>query len=227
MSDPVLLVFDTSGPYCAAAVAGEGAVLARAIEPMQRGQAEVLVPLLQRVMEEAGCALPDLAAIGVGVGPGNFTGTRIAVATARGLALSAGRPALGISSFDLICDPAARAAGPDEIVSVPAPREMAYVCQYRHGTPRAAPRLIDPADPPADLRPPGIVRVSGHRAAEIARALGADHREAAPEELPHRLARVAAWKWRNGIDTERRPAPLYVRPPDAAPAADPPPALLP
>jgi len=226
-SDARFLVFDTSAAHCAAAVVRGDALLAGAVEPMARGQAEALVPLLQRLMAEAGCDLSDLTALGVGIGPGNFTGTRIAVATARGLALARGRPAIGVSTFDLIRDPAGLGTGPAELVSVPAPREMAYVCPYRDGTPRAAPHLIDPADPPEDLRRPGRQRVTGYRAADIARALDAEHREAALEDLPRRLGQVTEWKWRNRIDTERRPAPLYVRPPDAAPPADAPPALLP
>jgi hypothetical protein len=104
---------------------------------------------------------------------------------------------------------------------------MAYLRQYRYGIPRAAPLLVDPAEPPEDLRLPAKTRVTGYRAAEIARPFGADHRDAVLEDLPRRLGKVTEWKWRERIDTDRRPAPLYVRPPDAAPPADAPPAILP
>jgi tRNA threonylcarbamoyl adenosine modification protein YeaZ len=226
-SDALFLAFDTSAAHCAAAVVRGDAILAEAVVPMARGQAEALVPLLQRLMAEAGHDLPDLTALGVGIGPGNFTGTRIAVATARGLALALGRPAIGVSTFDLMRDPSGLGEDAAELVSVPAPREMAYVCQYRRGTARAAPRLVDPAAPPRDLRLPANIHVIGHRAAEIARAFDAGHREAALEDLPRRLGKVTEWKWRNRIDTGSRPAPLYVKPPDAAPPGDPPPVLLP
>jgi hypothetical protein len=69
--------------------------------------------------------------------------------------------------------------------------------------------------------------VIGHRSAEIAGAFGADHREAALADLPRRLGTVTLWKWRNRVDAGVRPAPIYVRPPDAAPPSDPPPVLLP
>jgi len=227
-SDPLFLVFDTSAAHCAAAVFEGDAMLAGAVEPMARGQAEALVPLLQRLMGEAGRDLTDLTALGVGVGPGNFTGTRIAVACARGLALALERPAIGLSAFELIRDvEGGLAPHPAEIVSVPAPREQAYVQPFRDDAPCAAPRLIDPADPPDDLRLSAPMLVSGHRAAEIAQALGAAHREGRLDDLPRRLGRLTFRKWRDGVIPDARPAPLYVRPPDAAPPADPPPALLP
>ncbi len=67
---------------------------------MTKGQAERLFPLIGEVMAQAGLAWSDLDAIGVGIGPGNFTGVRISVAAARGLALSLGIPAIGISATE-------------------------------------------------------------------------------------------------------------------------------
>jgi len=200
---------------------------------MARGQAEALMPLLERLLAQAGCVWGDLAALGVGVGPGNFTGTRISVAAARGLSLAIGVPAIGVSAFELVRDPPGPGAHPAEIVSLPAPRDGAYVQPFGHGAPRGAPRLIDPAAPPADLRLPAgharlpaAMRVTGHRAAEIARPFGAAYEERALEDIAARLGRITAWKWRNGQEGPR-PAPLYVRPADAAPPADPPPRILP
>ena len=102
---PFVLGFDTSAAHCAAAVVSGGPVsgghvLASRTEPLARGQAERLFPLIEAVLAEAGIGWPDLAAIGVGVGPGNFTGVRIAVAAARGLALSLGVPAHGVSATE-------------------------------------------------------------------------------------------------------------------------------
>lgn len=193
---------------------------------MARGQAEALVPLLRQVMGEARCDLQDLTALGVGVGPGNFTGTRIAVSTARGLSLALGRPAVSVSSFDLMRDDADLGGEAAELVSVPAPREMAYVRTYRFGVPQADPQLIDPAAPPFVMRVPGPMCVTGYRAAEIARAFDVPYREGPDEALPWRLGIVTHFKWRTGAAVGR-PAPLYVRPPEAAPPTDPPPRLIP
>ena len=78
-----VLGFDTSAAHCAAAVVSGGRVLACRVEPMARGQAERLFPLLEALLSQAGVTWRDLSAIGVGTGPGNFTGIRIAVAAAR------------------------------------------------------------------------------------------------------------------------------------------------
>ncbi|WP_342773348.1 tRNA (adenosine(37)-N6)-threonylcarbamoyltransferase complex dimerization subunit type 1 TsaB [Paracoccus luteus] len=92
--------FDTSAAHCAAALVSGGRVLAECREPMTRGQAERLFPLIQDMLARSGHGWSDLTAIGVGVGPGNFTGVRISVAAARGLALSLGIPAVGVTTTE-------------------------------------------------------------------------------------------------------------------------------
>lgn len=100
-----VLAFDTSAAHCAAAVICGDRVLAQRVEPMAKGQAERLFPLLGEMMAQAGLSWPDLDALGVGIGPGNFTGVRISVAAARGLALSLGIPAVGVSATEAAaCD---------------------------------------------------------------------------------------------------------------------------
>ena len=66
---------------------------------MDKGQAERLMPLLEEVLAEGGIGWADLTALAVGTGPGNFTGVRIAVAAARGLALGLGIPAIGVTGL--------------------------------------------------------------------------------------------------------------------------------
>ncbi|ETX15186.1 peptidase M22 [Roseivivax halodurans JCM 10272] len=117
-SDPIVLGFDTSAAHCAAALLCGDLVLSVRGEGMARGQAERLIPLIEDILAEAGLTWRDLARVGVGIGPGNFTGIRISVAAARGLAMSLGIPAIGISTHDAIGGPCP---------AVPAPREQAYL----------------------------------------------------------------------------------------------------
>ncbi len=69
---------------------------------MAKGQAERLIPMLEEVLAEGGLGWRDLKAIAVGTGPGNFTGVRIAVAAARGLALGLGIPAVGVTRLEAL-----------------------------------------------------------------------------------------------------------------------------
>ncbi|MDX5349471.1 MAG: tRNA (adenosine(37)-N6)-threonylcarbamoyltransferase complex dimerization subunit type 1 TsaB, partial [Paracoccaceae bacterium] len=103
--EAIVLGFDTSAAHCAAALLRGDAVLAHRFEPMAKGQAERLMPMIEEQLAEAGLGFADLAVIGVGVGPGNFTGIRVAVAAARGLALALGIPAVGVSATEAAaCD---------------------------------------------------------------------------------------------------------------------------
>lgn len=96
----IILGFDTSTVQCAACVMRDGKKLVARADAMSRGQAEHLMPMLEAMLGECGLTWQDLDAIGVGIGPGNFTGIRISVAAARGLALGLNIPAIGVSSFD-------------------------------------------------------------------------------------------------------------------------------
>ncbi|MEM6729615.1 MAG: tRNA (adenosine(37)-N6)-threonylcarbamoyltransferase complex dimerization subunit type 1 TsaB, partial [Pseudomonadota bacterium] len=100
---PVLGV-DTSGPYCAAAIWMDGAVIAESREDMARGQVERLAPFIEALLSDARITWADLAALGVSVGPGNFTGIRISLSFVRGLALGLDIPAVGVSAFESLAD---------------------------------------------------------------------------------------------------------------------------
>ncbi len=187
-SDTPVLAFDTSAAHCAAALLFEGRCVTRA-EAMARGQAERLMPLLQELLEQEGLRFADLARIGVGTGPGNFTGIRIAVSAARGLGLALEIPVVGVS-----CLQALRTASGQESAAIAAPRGMAYV-QSGDGAPQLLPVSAVPT-PAAWLGAP----------AELVAAIAALARATQVPAPP--------------------PAPLYLRPADAAPARDAPPCLL-
>jgi tRNA threonylcarbamoyladenosine biosynthesis protein TsaB len=197
-----VLAFDTSGSWCAVALLAGDRILAHRHEFMARGQGERLFAVIAEAMQEAGVAWTDLAAIGVGTGPGNFTGIRIGVAAARGLALGLSIPAIGIDRFTALC-----LDGPSLPALVPSVRGLAWMAR-----PGAAPEQIDPA------------RLSGRVIADPAEFPALAFTATAPAySLAVAIARLASQRRHT---PQPRPAPLYLRPADAAPASDGAPALL-
>lgn len=166
----ILLAFDTAGPHCAAAVLRGGKVAAARLEPMARGQSERLMPMLEALLAEAGAGWGDLARIGVGTGPGNFTGIRIGVSAARGLAMALGVPAIGVTSTDALLDGAPAGAW----AAIPAPRGQAFVARAGE-----APALRPAADVPAGALVP---RAGANPAVAVARIAAA--RRPGPRPAP-------------------------------------------
>jgi tRNA threonylcarbamoyl adenosine modification protein YeaZ len=195
--EPIILAFDTSAAYCAAALLRGKSLLGLQSEDMGRGQAERLVPMLDDLIKGADLDWSDLDALAVGVGPGNFTGIRIAVSTARGLALALDIPAIGVSTFQAI----SKTATLPHLACVPAPQSQVYI----------APAGTDPR----------LVSMDEAHGLGLPLAL-----PPAPADLVVAMARVARARLRKG-DTLQAPAPLYVRAADAAPSRDTPPVMLP
>ena len=237
MPDPTILAFDTSGPHCAAALLMGGKVVASRHEEMKRGQAERLFPMLDEVMGKVGAVWEELDAIGVGVGPGNFTGIRISVSAARGLALSLGKPAIGVNTFDINFEMVNRPPG-RVAAAIPGPRQGVYVQIFQDGLPEGAP-LLEPAETlpnaPWNRSIETLIGSGEDRFCQsLAIDLGAANPSNTPKALPlpypteftSTLARIAAERLETSSNLPR-PAPLYIRPPDAAPRRDPPSKILP
>ncbi|MEJ2000867.1 MAG: tRNA (adenosine(37)-N6)-threonylcarbamoyltransferase complex dimerization subunit type 1 TsaB [Maritimibacter sp.] len=200
-ADPIILAFDTSAAHCAAALLRDGDVVAERVEEMARGQAERLMPLLEELLTEAGLGWKELDAVAVGIGPGNFTGIRISVSAARGLALGLGKPAIGVSVLEAQAEGVARPC----LSLADARRGMSYAQVLTE----AGGETPDMTDSPETLHP------------ELPRAPIAD-----PATLAPAIARIAAARLATG-EPISRPAPLYIRAADAAPPRDPAPVILP
>jgi tRNA threonylcarbamoyl adenosine modification protein YeaZ len=207
--EPYVLSFDTSAAHCAAALLSGDRVVALRHEEMAKGQAERLMPMLEEMLAGAGISWRDLAVIGVGTGPGNFTGVRIAVAAARGLALGLGVPAVGVTSLE------AQALGLGQVVSSLDARRGDLYVQIGGG-----PAVICGLDGLPEIAVgSGCV---GFMADEIAARCGG--RVLMPTEpMVVALARLAAARRDGAV----RPAPFYLRGADAAPPSDAPPVILP
>jgi len=216
MNHPLILSFDTSAAHCAVALFCGDKVLADRVQPMTKGQAEALFPMLESLLAQAGKTWRDLTAIGCGIGPGNFTGTRLSVAAARGLALSLGIPAIGVNSFDALCH---GQNGPC-LALIDARRNQLYA-QHIGAKTQDAPGLFTRQDLIPRFKGK-IDHVLGHDAETIAASLGVA--PALPADpLAVAIARITAQRFGQPAP---RPAPLYLKSADAAPSRDAPPVLL-
>jgi tRNA threonylcarbamoyladenosine biosynthesis protein TsaB len=98
----LVLAIDTALSACSVALVKDGQTMASRIEPMARGQAERLAPMVRDIMAEYGLAFRQIDRVAVTRGPGAFTGLRIGLAFARGLALALGRPCVGITTLEVL-----------------------------------------------------------------------------------------------------------------------------
>ena len=201
MTTPTILAFDTASAHCAVAVLRGDQILASAVEPMAKGQAERLLTLAQEILSQNDIRMDQLNAIGVGVGPGNFTGIRIAVSAARGLAMGLGIPAIGVNAFEAL---RFGATGPC-LCTVDARRDMVFVQGFETDI-FATPELFLSSDLPQSL--------------PIIGAFGSPPCHPVAESIAHVAVQQLS-------EDRPPPAPLYLRPADAAPARDTPPQIVP
>lgn len=199
----MILALDTSTPACTAALfAADGSLFAARDEIIGRGHAERLVPLIAEMLDGH---LPSQLL--VGVGPGSFTGLRIAIAAAQGLSIGWDVPVCGMSSLALL---AATAPGDGPVAAALAGGHgELFVQQFRRSPLRAAGEMLNlPASAAAAVIDAHLVVGTGAEALVAARG----HGEALPLlpsaaralDLPARL---------RSLD----PKPLYAREPDARP----------
>ncbi len=203
LTGPVLAI-DSATAACSAAVWGAGRVLASRFEIMSRGQDQALLPMIRDAMSEAGIAYRDLSGIGVTVGPGSFTGMRVGLAAARGLALATGLPLVGITTLEAIA--AAVSSASPFLVAVDSKRRDLYVQIFADGHPASGIVVLPPngtaalldADPlPVAGDGAGMIAATGlriaplgpvhPRAADFASLVAVRLRETAPGAAPRPL----------------------------------------
>jgi tRNA threonylcarbamoyladenosine biosynthesis protein TsaB len=204
----LVLGLDTCLSSCSVAVLDGERVLASAREVMARGHQERLAPMTREVMAEAGLAFESVDRIAVTVGPGSFTGLRVGIAFAKGLALALGRPAVGIGTLEAL---AAEASGL-VFAAIDARRGQLYLQAFEDGLALMAPDALT-----AEVAAARLAELSQGRPFTLVgsgAALLADFAPTAPvvaaegADARH-VARLAALREPGPLK------PLYLRAPDA------------
>jgi tRNA threonylcarbamoyladenosine biosynthesis protein TsaB len=146
----IVLGVESATARAGVAIGRDGGVIASAQVTRGPRHAEFLVPAIAFVCEQSGIALRNVDAIAVDIGPGLFTGLRVGIATANGLAQALGVPTIGVSSLDLLAY-AMQHAGNDIVTVIDARRSEVYAARYGV-TADGIKRVMDPTVlPPADL----------------------------------------------------------------------------
>ena len=216
-----VLAIDTALEACSAAVLDTERADLRVQEslPMLRGHAEALMPLIARVLDRAKLDFAALDRIAVTIGPGSFTGLRVGIAAARGIALAAAKPAIGLSTLAAFAAPFIAADDTlPVVVAINARHDHVYLQVFGPGgRTLVAPRLVSLREA---LRASvsGAPRIAGTAANMLAALWPAGERR--PTLVEQRNAPNIDWVARLGAaatDTGAPPKPLYLRAPDAQP----------
>jgi len=216
-----VLAIDTALQACSAAVldADRGGIVATETLAMTRGHAESLMPLIARVMDFAEVEFSELDRVAVTIGPGSFTGLRVGIAAARGIALAAGKPAVGLSTLAGFGAPLIAEDDSTHVVAaIEARHGQVYLQMFgAGGRTLVAPRL-------ASLREALRTAMTGPaRLVGTAAGLLAENwpkGDQVPLLVEQRDAPDIDWIARLGAaldDTSGSPKPLYLRAPDAQP----------
>jgi tRNA threonylcarbamoyladenosine biosynthesis protein TsaB len=216
-----VLAIDTALAACSAAVldtAYNGVVVSESVA-MVRGHAEALMPLLARVMQDAGLAFRDLDRIVVTTGPGSFTGLRVGLAAARGLGVATKLPVVGVSTLSAYAAPY---LGADETSPVVAAIDARHAHVYLQifapgGRTIVEPRLA-PLSEAVRAASEAASCIVGSAARMVAEALPLTALR--PARVDARVAPDIAWIAKIGAvmpEAQAPPKPQYLRAPDAQP----------
>ena len=220
----LILAIDTALDACAACVLDTDAakVIAQESQAMKRGHAEALMPLIARVIRQAGIAFAALDRIAVTTGPGSFTGLRVGLSAARGIALAANKPVVGLSTLTAYAAPVVGQNAAQPVISAIDARHDQVYFQVVSGDggslmrPRVA--AIEEARGASRF---GAAQLVGNAAKILADRWPAD--ALPPFKVDPQPAPDIAWlAWLGAaVSPETAPArPYYLRAPDAKPQKD-------
>jgi len=214
-----VLAIDTALAACAAAVLDtDRGIVASESQPMTRGQAEALIPLVARLMKQSEITFAELGRIAVTTGPGSFTGVRVGLAAARGFAVATGVPVVGVSTLSVYAAPYLAENGKAPVIAaIDARHDHVFLQVFGpSGQTLVSPRLapLTEAVRAASAAPAYLVG-SAARAVADGVAKSAPPRGVDPREAPD-----IVWVAQIGAVTpqaQSAPHPQYLRAPDAQP----------
>ncbi len=235
MTPLTVMAWDTATPWCTLALVrftDQGMTVLSEFSRAEGPHSQTLPPLVAQMLQDAGQAPADLDLVAVGRGPGSFTGLRTGLALAKGLALGARIPVMGLSTLDILADLILDQAGPEALAAplIDARHREIFTALYRRGP--GGPELVRAPAPlsPTDIPDWLAAGAAGRKitmagpALNLMRAAWPDGwpaagLEAGPEDLApraSRLARLAAARYcaEPEATTSHPPLPMYFRQPD-------------
>lgn len=221
-----ILAFDTAMNACSVALIEGATVHGHIAEKRRRGHAEALLPMIESVLQESVVSYAMLDMIAVSVGPGTFTGLRIGLAAARGMALAAGKPLLGITTLEALAVsvPTEVAAGRPVAVAADARRGEIYFQLFDRlaDAPLIAPRMAPAAIPPAEAlallgNAPAVLLGSGAPLLAALAGFDGDRLQILDLDPDPDALHIARLAHARGLPPPGAPlpAPVYLRAPDA------------
>lgn len=224
--EPILLAIETAGSRCSTAIARGSKILATESRQLRHGHGEALMPMVDRVMAEAALSPRELDIVAAAIGPGGFTGIRVGLAAARGIALATGARLIGVTGFAAVAHALRRKNrvrslnGTLLLVALDSRRDDLYVQVFVLDTiaPLTQPQTVLP-DRLADWvgalagSPPLLIAgdAMGEAAAALEERVGFD---VVPDSAPDAVG-VAAAALEAARSAPGEPVrPLYIRPPD-------------
>ncbi|WP_213286821.1 tRNA (adenosine(37)-N6)-threonylcarbamoyltransferase complex dimerization subunit type 1 TsaB [Bradyrhizobium sp. sGM-13] len=221
----LILSIDTALDACAAAVldTSAGGVIARESQAMKRGHAEALMPLIARVMKASGVTFAALDRVAATTGPGSFTGLRVGLSAARGVALAAGKPVVGVTTLTVFAAPIVSESSEHPVIAAIDARHDHVYFQVLGGDGSS---LVKPKVAPIaealDAARFGTPHLVGNAANILAERWPAGAPQ--PFKINQQAAPDIAWvAWLGAaVNPESSPArPYYLRAPDAKPPRSP------
>jgi tRNA threonylcarbamoyladenosine biosynthesis protein TsaB len=221
----LILAIDTALDACAAGVldTDAGKLIAQESQAMKRGHAEALMPLIARVIKQAGIAFASLDRIVATTGPGSFTGLRVGLSAARGIALAANKPVVGVTTLTAYAAPVVSQNAEQPVISAIDARHDHVYFQAVSGNGRSLIRpRVAPIEEALGASRFGAPYLVGNAAEILSQRWPAD--ALPPFKVDAQPAPDIAWvAWLGAaVSPNTAPArPFYLRAPDANPPKDP------